>query len=284
MKLNVEALRILLEIAYYRFYRFSDGGRQNLLDLLADILNPLIEAETMGGPDTALIGDWLRRFMFGYWRKSDGHYIYTVPHPSRMELVLQFLEERGLVIPFLVAAHQGDEEDAQTIRRKHGYNYADARLLAGVFRGLFYGETLNENEGVKASFAVYLIPGERMFRVRFLRGVFEPGDTESVSAFAKRFQLQNPDRLHSSEMFGSLGTDFGIIYDGCTALNASEFMFISKGRRISKFTLRDKTTDIEFSLCRQPEAIDAALSLLRRADSFELKSSYTPSPDIQAAE
>lgn len=271
MKLNLEAVRVLLEICYWRDYRYAYGERGTLLHLLCDVLEPLIEAEDCGGPEVSISGDWLRRFMIGYWRQGDGRYIYTIPTEERLKLIAQFLARKGMIIPAITSDHMGDYLAAQFIRDRRKYRFADQILLSGTFRGAFYGETPLVDCGSKSALIIYFVPGEDFFRVRLIRALFARRDWEVDADLSVRFDRMDYDHLYIDDLFASFGTDLGVIFDGgggATELEASDFQFISKGRRAHKMTLTDHmpgNAGTIYRLCRKPEEIKPLFQVLGAA-------------------
>lgn len=250
MTYSNEIIRLITEIAYCRDFRYANC-RGTLLDFECAILEPLIVAETEIGPEVEIGNDWLRRYMTGSWRKTDGHYFYTMPRPERLEMVTRYLKEQGLLVPAMLREHTGTISEAWRIRDARGYRLSDNRILGGTFRGVYSGSACTAGGQNETFLLSCFVPGEDLFRIRLVWA----NDSAGIAV---------------TDAFASFGTEDGRIFcrgDGGADLALDRYRFISKGRRVSEFTLgsSDQTGEqIRLELCRKPEQINRMLSLFRR--------------------
>ena len=269
-KWNLETLRSLLEIAYHRDYRYTEGQRGTLLDLECAVMEPRIEAEINGEPEVFVGGDWLRRFMTGSWHKDTGHYFYTIPRRDRLQMLYRYLEEQSFLIPAMLNDHNGRIGPARKIRDERGYRLADVRILAGTFRGVFAGSVTTPEDISEAVMVICFVPGEDLFRIRLFRAWYRGATAEGIEQHFKTLDLA---RCAVTDAFASFGTEDGRIFcrdDGAGDLVADDYTFISKGRRVSQFTLGgDEETGpgIRLRLCRRPAQISRMLNVIRAIDT-----------------
>lgn len=272
-KWNLETLRSLLEIAYHRDYRYTEGQRGTLLDLECAVMEPRIEAEINGEPEVFVGGDWLRRFMTGSWRKTDGHYFYTVPRRERLVLLHRYLGEQGLLLPAMLSEHSGRIGPARRIRDERGYRLADQRILAGTFRGVFAGSVTTPEGISEAVMVICFVPGDDLFRIRVFRAWYRDGVDASADDAGQHFNAFNFTHCAVTDAFASFGTEDGRIFcrdDGAGDLVADDYTFISKGRRVSQFTLagaEETNPAIRLRLCRRPAQIIRMLNVIRAIDA-----------------
>lgn len=180
-----EVYRSLVQILYWREYRYAEGRNGTLLDLECDILAQEIEAEENGGPEVEIGNDWLRRYEAGGWRRKTGHYYFTTPRPDRLKTVLDFVERSGHVTRAAVEEHIGDAARAQRIAAERGYDlFGDQRILAGTFRGMFHGSICVDEPVIEVILLIHFIPGEAYFRTRLLQVAYH---------------RRNADRLETGE-------------------------------------------------------------------------------------
>ena len=261
---SFETQRTLTETAYWRDYRHASGERGTWLDFKCDILEPLIEAELSGGPEVSVCGDWLERFAVGRWHKDSGEYYYTAPGKERLGLITRYLQRSGFILPLILMDHEADIVEACSIRDQKGYRFANQKLLAGTFRGAFSGMAETDYGIYEAAAFLCFIPGEDLFRVRLIQTHYFDEDA-SGNSLKDRFASIGFNGWFVTDLFASFGTDEGRIFGGAIShdgFSADDFEFISKGRRVSAFTLSDSRglqASMRMELCRKPDAINRML-------------------------
>lgn len=268
---QTEVYRSLVQILYWRDYRYAEGHRGTLLDFECDIMADTFADDGPYAKDAELGNDWLRRYEAGGWSRKTGEYYYTVPRPDRRKAVFDSVEHSGLVTQAAIAPHTGDAGLAERIAAERGYGrFANQRILAGTFRGVFHGRGKSDEGMIESVLLVHFIPGERYFRTRLLRAYYSRHTGESDRAFKARIDSYNLDTSGRDDAFGSFGTNYGRIFGRSddTDRHASEFAFDKKGRRVLAMTVRAEGdgTGLRLALAQKPAEIDRAIGLLYRID------------------
>ena len=288
MNWDDEIRRALTEAAYHIFYRYRNDVRGTWLEFFNDLqpVDPWIE----DSPESETIeeeesneedeeppiedDEKLRRYGVGYWEKSSGRYIYTTPQSPLFDAILDFLEDKKFLTTIATTDHVQSAYIASVVATANGYDrYADQRLLAGTFRGTFFGTTLKASGLTQIVLMIHFIPGEEYFRVREIQVFYDRENDEDKLALVARAENLAWNSWRVRDGFAAFNTESGTLFllrgDDAQlgSYNVSDFTFNKKGRRVLAFTATPTSNandTVRFRFCEKPDEINRALSLLRR--------------------
>jgi len=209
---------------------------------------------------------WFEFFARGYYDVTKGKFVFRVPKPHRIRLILNALKYKSYLPSVVLREHSCDITTGHDLIKEHQYeDLFHGDDTHGRYRGMFLSETVTQS-GVRYSLVIILhVEGEPFYRTRDF--LFEVKGAHAGEVM-QNVEIGNVHLVDCRDGLAAFGVENGVSWNSPCATShriLNNFDWMTKGRRCIEFRSQSvfgETPDQVYRLARYPAQIEIVFSLL----------------------